>query len=107
MPLLAPVSMPDPEEPVHLEPVHVRADPEAMPDACRLHLGLIGRIYPLTCSLNPDDHSKPFLFVRNQTRVVWQMARNKRRVAVIGSPGIGKSFPIPSPFSTSYVSLRF
>ena len=51
-------------------------------------------IYPLTCSLNPDDQSKPFLFVRNQTRVVWQMAMNKRRVAVIGSPGIGKSFSI-------------
>ena len=51
-------------------------------------------IYPLTRSLNPDDQSKPFLFVRNQTRVVWNMAMNKRRVAVIGSPGIGKSFSI-------------
>ena len=51
-------------------------------------------IYPLTRSLNPDDKSKPFLFVRNQTRVVWQTAMNKRRVAVIGSPGIGKSFSI-------------
>ena len=51
-------------------------------------------IYSLTRSLNPDDQSKPFLFVRNQTRVVWQMAMNKRRVAVIGSPGIGKSFSI-------------
>ena len=51
-------------------------------------------IYPLTRSLNPDDQSKPFLFVRNQTRVVWQMAMNKRRVAVIGSPGIGKPFSI-------------
>ena len=51
-------------------------------------------IYPLTRSLNPDDGSKPFLFVRNQTRVVWNMTLNKRRVAVIGSPGIGKSFSI-------------
>ena len=51
-------------------------------------------IYPLTRSLNPDDQSKPFLFVRNQTRVVWQMAMNKSRIAVIGSPGIGKSFSI-------------
>ena len=51
-------------------------------------------IYPLTRSLNPDDQSKPFLFVRNQTRVVWNMAMNKSRVAVIGSPGIGKSFSI-------------
>ena len=51
-------------------------------------------IYPLTRSLNPDVKSKPFLFVRNQTRVVWNMAMNKSRVAVIGSPGIGKSFSI-------------
>eukprot|EP00439_Symbiodinium_sp_Y106_P001031 s9510_g1.t1 len=51
-------------------------------------------IYPLTRSLNPDDKSKPFLFVRKQTRVVWNMAMNKSRVAVIGSPGIGKSFSI-------------
>ena len=51
-------------------------------------------IYPLTRSLNPDDKSKPFLFVRKQTRVVWNMAVNKSRVAVIGSPGIGKSFSI-------------
>ena len=51
-------------------------------------------IYPLTHSLNPHDKSKPFLFVRNQTRVVWNMAVNKSRVAVIGSPGIGKSFSI-------------
>ena len=51
-------------------------------------------IYPLTRSLNPDDKSKPFLFVRNQTRVVWNMTMNKSRVAVIGSPGIGKSFSI-------------
>ena len=51
-------------------------------------------IYPLTRSLNPDDQSKPFLFVRNQTRVVWNMAMNKSRVAVIGSPGVGKSFSI-------------
>ena len=51
-------------------------------------------IYLLTRSLNPDVQSKPFLFVRNQTRVVWNMAMNKRRVAVIGSPGIGKSFSI-------------
>ena len=52
------------------------------------------KIYPLTRSLNPDDKSKPFLFVRKQTRVVWNMAMNKSRVAVIGSPGIGKSFSI-------------
>ena len=51
-------------------------------------------IYPLTRSLTPDDQSKSFLFVRNQTRVVWNMAMNKSRVAVIGSPGVGKSFSI-------------
>ena len=47
-----------------------------------------------SCLIDPDDRSKPFLFVRNQTRVVWNMAMNKSRVAVIGSPGIGKSFSI-------------
>ncbi|CAJ1447347.1 unnamed protein product [Effrenium voratum] len=52
------------------------------------------QIFPLSQFLNADE-TKPWLFVRNQTRLVWEEAvRGHRRVAVIGSPGIGKSFSI-------------
>ena len=52
------------------------------------------QIFPLSQFLNAKE-DKPFLFVRNQTRLVWEKAaREHGDVAVIGSPGIGKSFSI-------------